>query len=280
VIGVPGTRERVVVTLCQLLTAESIPMADLLVSVRSVAEAAAALAGGAAVIDVKDPNRGSLGRAAETDMRAIIDFVAGRRLVTIALGELCEEPIPPRLQAVGLAKWGLAGLGSDPRWRSALADAGERLSATCQGCRPVAVAYADWEEASAPHPSDVCAFACERRWPALLIDTHHKDGCNLLHWMQPRDLSAIIQRCRSAGVRVALAGSLGPDQIASLAHLDPDWFAVRGSACESSDRTTAISVRRVRALANQLGCSETSGSSSPVKAAQDSARSAASTASA
>ena len=38
-------------------------MAGLLVSVRSAEEARAALAGGATVIDIKEPDRGPLGRA-------------------------------------------------------------------------------------------------------------------------------------------------------------------------------------------------------------------------
>ena len=45
-------------------------MTRLLVSVRNGQEAEAALAGGAHVIDVKEPARGSLGRADETTLRS------------------------------------------------------------------------------------------------------------------------------------------------------------------------------------------------------------------
>ena len=47
-------------------------MTRLLVSVRSVEEAEAALAGGADLIDVKEPTRGSLGRADDAVIAAIL----------------------------------------------------------------------------------------------------------------------------------------------------------------------------------------------------------------
>src|SRR3954454_23697054 len=62
----------------------------LLVSVRSAAEALAALAGGADVIDVKEPNRGSLGAADDDTIAAVVEAVAGRAFVSAAFGELVE----------------------------------------------------------------------------------------------------------------------------------------------------------------------------------------------
>ena len=52
-------------------------MTRLLVSVRSAAEAEAALTGGASVIDVKEPTRGALGRADDGVIADVIGAVAG-----------------------------------------------------------------------------------------------------------------------------------------------------------------------------------------------------------
>ena len=54
-------------------------MTALLVSVRSAAEALTALAGGAALIDAKEPASGSLGRADDAVIRDIVTAVAGWR---------------------------------------------------------------------------------------------------------------------------------------------------------------------------------------------------------
>ena len=95
----------------------------LLVSVRSAAEAVAALAGGADVIDVKEPDRGPLGAADPDTMAEIVCVVAGRVLVTAAAGELLDigtrgamriiESLPA---GISLCKIGLHGCRDVPGW--------------------------------------------------------------------------------------------------------------------------------------------------------------------
>src|SRR5262245_26134710 len=63
---------------------------QLLVSVRDVAEARAALTGGADIIDIKEPRRGPLGMAKPAVMAEIVAGVGGRAPVSAALGELHE----------------------------------------------------------------------------------------------------------------------------------------------------------------------------------------------
>jgi hypothetical protein len=60
----------------------------LLVSVRNAAEAAEALDGGAAIIDVKEPRHGSLGPAEPETIAAVARVVGTRRPWTMACGEL------------------------------------------------------------------------------------------------------------------------------------------------------------------------------------------------
>lgn len=102
----------------------------LLVSVRSAAEARAAVAGGADIIDVKDPSQGPLGMAATATMHDVARVVAARRPVSLALGELtawmvlsdeqvlavkCAWPVETAFVKVGLA--GAAALD----WQAGLA---------------------------------------------------------------------------------------------------------------------------------------------------------------
>ncbi len=227
-------------------------MSELLVSVRSVAEAAAALAGGAGLIDVKEPNRGSLGRADDETTAAVAAFVAGRRPVSAALGELADRHDPPPPVSLAYAKWGLAGCGARPDWANTLEDARCGLERSAPGCRAVAAAYADWRRARAPAVAEVCRLACARRWAVLLVDTWAKDGSTLLDWMTIADLERSCRACRDGGVRVALAGSLGAAEIDALRGLEPDWFAVRGAVCRGGRRVAAIDPDAVRCLVQRL----------------------------
>src|SRR5207249_4629944 len=67
------------------------PAMRLLISVASATDAAAALAGGADLIDAKDVHAGALGRVAPAVLRAIRAVVGGARPVTAALGDADDE---------------------------------------------------------------------------------------------------------------------------------------------------------------------------------------------
>jgi hypothetical protein len=229
----------------------------LLVSVRNAAEALAALAGGADVIDVKEPDRGPLGAADASTLAAVVRAVAGRLPVTAALGELIElirikrQPI---CHGVSFFKIGLAGCRSLPNWRSHWRDAIAAVGPSCrEGPRaaspaaPAAVAYADWRVADAPEPEDVMQAALELGCPALLVDTWSKStGSLFAHWPL-EEVGKFVQSARSRGLHVVLAGSLETESLLAAAGLAPDLVAVRRAACDGGRQGT-VSSHRVRAL--------------------------------
>ena len=73
------------------MTGQAHQPTGLLVSVRSAAEALVAMAGGADLIDVKEPSRGSLGAVDPEVLSEICDAVGGRLPISAALGELAES---------------------------------------------------------------------------------------------------------------------------------------------------------------------------------------------
>lgn len=225
-------------------------MTQLLVSVRSATEAEAALRGGAALIDVKEPAHGSLGRASDNTIAEVVRIVAGRRPVSAALGELADAPDMPIEPDLTYVKWGLAG--STHGWPDVLHEVMRRLTEQLPNCRAVAVAYADWRRANAPRPAEVCSFAIEKAMGAFLLDTWRKDGSTLLDWLPLREIERLREGCRAAGVPMALAGSLGAEEIRALLPIRADWFAVRGSVCQGQRRGAVIDEGKVRQLAALL----------------------------
>jgi len=224
-------------------------MTELLVSVRSVAEAEAAVAGGAGLIDVKEPLNGPLGRAEAKVIRSICEFVRGRRPVSAALGELKDGPAVVPSSSLAFAKVGLAHCGSVSRWREKLSEFAAKQQAADPDCHMVAVSYVDWRLAAAPPPTEVCAFAIERNFAAVLMDTWSKDGRTLVDWLEPIQIVQLCRACHERGVKVALAGSIGPLQVEQIWEAAPDWIAVRGFVCRGANRTREVDEHRVRELA-------------------------------
>ena len=239
----------------------------LLVSVRSANEALLALAGGAALIDVKEPGRGSLGYSNPAVWREVQAAIASRVPTSAALGELLTDPVETlAAQAAGFAyaKIGLAGCGSEPLWREKWLSA---LRCLPQSVAPVAVAYADWEQAQAPRPAEVLRVAMEFSVAMLLVDTWDKRGGRLLDQLPLEQLAQLARDTERAEIGLVLAGSLTMEMLPQLLPLHPQYVAVRGAVCRGK-RTDDIDARLVAEYAGALragekfarpnkGCSET-----------------------
>ena len=232
-------------------------MPQLLVSVRDAAEARAALAGGAEVIDVKEPTRGSLGRAGAEVWTEVAAACAGRAAVSFALGELGEwddhaGPVPAVPPGAAFVKLGLRGQGLRAGWgdwEAHWAAARERFDAAAGRPLPwVAVAYADARAAAAPGPVAVLAAAIRAGCAAVLIDTFQKDDRGLFDHLPVDRLASLGEAARRAGLRFALAGSLRLGDVPRALDCGADVIAVRGAACDGA-RTGRVSEAKVRALA-------------------------------
>jgi len=195
-----------------------------------------------AVIDIKEPSRGSLGAADEATMFAICRRVAGRRPVSAALGELIECPAMGNLPCgVTFAKIGLSGMRRKVDWPSRLKQWATELPSQVQ---PVAVAYADCEEAESPPIFEVAIAAHRFGWKWLLIDTFAKNGRRLIDYMNRTALEELRQACSVFQLRLVLAGSLQLGDLSRLRPSRPSLWAVRG-ALTRGGRASILDPERV-----------------------------------
>jgi uncharacterized protein (UPF0264 family) len=227
-------------------------MTKLLVSVRGAEEASLACAGGADLIDVKEPTRGALGAADSDVIEAVVSAVAGRVPTSAALGELCEgKQLPDALaRSLSYVKFGLAGCAADASWPRRWQQA---IALLPPGVLPVAVAYADWQSAAAPSPEDVLSAAREVHCGGLLIDTFDKTRGSLEQHLSANRIGGLIQEAHAAGMLAVLAGGLRSEDLPNLLALEPDYIGVRGAVCRGS-RTGILEQTRVAALCATLSC--------------------------
>lgn len=231
----------------------------LLVSVRSADEVGAALAGGAEIIDVKEPARGALGEADPEVVRAVEGRLPPAVPLSVALGDPPDEAAvraavarlsPRRQHGEVILKLGFAGASDRQGVVDRLAAALDQ--ARCIGSPAiVAVAYADCTCAPAPSPADVLRASARTGAAGVLIDTFVKDGRDLFASISLQALAEWIAEARACGLLVAVAGSLGPDGIARVVGAGPDVIGVRGAACEGG-RLGRVSAERVRELRSAI----------------------------
>jgi uncharacterized protein (UPF0264 family) len=227
----------------------------LLVSVTDAAEAAAATAGGAQIIDVKDPGAGSLGRAPAEWVQAIRSVTPPQLPVSAALG---DGPFEARTVAEAArvlsssgARYVKVGL-RDTTASAARAVLGAVRDQLPIGVGLIAVAFADAERARCPLPAELTAVAANAGADGCLLDTAIKDGRGLLAWLDERALSVFVADCRARGLLCGLAGSLTAVDIPRVASIDPDIVGVRSAACVGDRVHGRVSRERVAALARLL----------------------------
>ncbi|HUK21163.1 MAG TPA: (5-formylfuran-3-yl)methyl phosphate synthase [Gemmatimonadales bacterium] len=228
---------------------------QLLVSVRDAREAATAFAGGADVIDAKDPARGALGPVTPATLDAIQAVLAARRPLSAALGDATtahrvRASVPARTD-LAFVKLGFAGKGgASMRSLEHLAHAARDAATT----PVILVAYADWEQAVSPEPSTILDVARAIHAAGVLLDTAMKRR-RLLEILTAEDLAAWIAAVYGAGLISAIAGGLDEADIAIVRRAGAAIAGVRGAACAVGEgRLGPISelrVARLSALAHE-----------------------------
>lgn len=229
----------------------------LLVSVRDAAEAEAAVAGGAAIVDVKEPLHGPLGMASPAAVAAVATAVAGRAPWTIACGELAAgaetaaafAALPADVAGPAAAKAGPAGLTA-VEWPRAFAEFAAALPSHVEA---IAVTYADWQAAAAPHPRHIIDAAAALGCRTLLIDTFDKTVGSIVRSAAAARLPEWVAEARQGKLAIALAGRLSLADIPWVVALGADVVAVRSAACHGG-RLGRIDRERVAAAAAAVEC--------------------------
>jgi (5-formylfuran-3-yl)methyl phosphate synthase len=228
----------------------------LLVSVAGPGEARAALAGGADVIDAKDPRRGALGAVRPGVLRAVREAVGSGCPLSAALGDVAaadEAKVLHRAAAAAalgaaFVKVGFSGISNATSARR-LASAVRRHAG--DQTQVVVVAYADWQQAESLDPAAIVALAAETGSAGVLLDTAVKSR-GLFTVLAPAMVAEWVAAAHAVGLFAALAGSLEGKDF-SMAHaLDADIVGIRGAACLGG-RTGRVSASRVAALSALVG---------------------------
>lgn len=221
-------------------------MTRMLASVTGPTEAEIALAGGADIIDLKDPARGALGSVAPDVIRATVRDIAGRRPVSAVAGDLPMQPERVAEVVSELATCGVEyvklGLFPDGDASACI----RRLAGLAAKVKLVAVFFAD----ASPDFSLVTLLA-RSGFAGAMIDTRGKATGRLLDHVGLSALHGFVRDCHAAGLIAGLAGSLETPDIPRLLVLAPDLLGFRAALCGPGGRTATLEpgcVQAVRSL--------------------------------
>lgn len=220
----------------------------LLVSVVSADEARRALAGGADIIDVKDPAAGPLGAPAPPVVAEVVYAVDGHAPVSVALGDVPNLSDARALTGAAYVKVGLREVGDLDAAAALVAAVAAGVGGSVE---VVAVAYADAGALDPPAlaPGLLPALVQRTGIAGALVDTYTKDGRGLYGWLGESALAELVARTRAAGAMFGVAGQL---RLGELCRVRADVVGLRSAVCHGGDRGAAVRTELVAAAVAEV----------------------------
>jgi (5-formylfuran-3-yl)methyl phosphate synthase len=240
-------------------------MTLLLASVRSADEALTACAGGADIIDLKEPAAGALGRLPDATIAAVLRAVAGRKPTSATIGDMPLEPHRVRGAVLEMAATGVdivklgVFAGDAPATLAALAEPAR------DGIRLVAVFFADQRP-----DLDILPQCADAGFFGVMLDTADKRAGPLTRHLAVAALARFVADARRHGLLVGLAGSLSAAEVPALLPLAPDYLGFR-SALAVGGRSGPLDAVAVAKLRLALGQAPLASSATATAGAQSAA---------
>ncbi|MCD6145291.1 MAG: (5-formylfuran-3-yl)methyl phosphate synthase [Methanosarcinales archaeon] len=231
----------------------------LLVSPINTTEAKAAFAGGADIIDVKNPKEGSLGANFPWMIRAVVEMVKSRKPVSATIGDFNFKPGTASLAALGAAvsgadyiKTGLYDIQTADQAEELLSKIARSIKEYDPSKMVVAAAYADFRRINSISPLLLPEIGAKVGADVVMIDTGIKDGRSTFEFMSEGELTRFVDDARDLGLTTALAGTIKFEDLDALNRIDPDIIGIRGVVC-GGDRNAEIKQELVEEFKAQMG---------------------------
>jgi uncharacterized protein (UPF0264 family) len=228
----------------------------LLISPKNETEAVAAIAGGAEIIDVKNPKEGSLGANFPWVIKRIRQITPENIEVSCTLGEVPNLPGSMSLAALGAAttgvdyvKAGLYGLKTPVEAVYLMQNVVKAAKDFNPLVKVVVLGFADAGRIGTVDSLLIPEIAHKAQADVAMIDTAIKDGKSLFTFLTMPQLRRFVDTAHSYGLKAALAGSLKKEDLPVVYSLGADVAGVRGAACTLNDRVNGrITKEKVREL--------------------------------
>lgn len=231
-----------------------------LISPTSFKEARLVVNAGCDIVDVKNVAEGSLGAQPPWVTHKILsELSVNGGIFSIALGDLPNKP-----GTIGLAAYAAAQLGADyikaglydvTNYDEAFAmmrSIVKSIRMVSDDAIVVASGYADFKRFSGVAYDELVNAAKDTGSDVVMLDTAIKDGNTLFDALSVDEIKDFVDRGHAAGMKVALAGSIGIDHIDTICQIKPDIIGVRGAVCVDQNRENLITAEGIQALKKRL----------------------------
>ena len=221
----------------------------MLASVRNLEEARLVYAGGADIIDLKEPNDGALGSVSLSQIHQVVDDLWEKCVISATIGDLPADYAKINQKVLQTAETGVdyvkVGMFSDRHIETCLPNL---LHCTNKGISIIAVFFADME-------FDVdfaIRIARDARLKGVMLDTARKGSGGLLSHQNIMQLEYFVNRAKQHDLISGLAGSLKLENIPQVLLANPDYIGFRTALCEQNNRTGTLNPQTIQTVRQSI----------------------------
>ncbi|TFF84024.1 MAG: hypothetical protein EU552_01770 [Promethearchaeota archaeon] len=228
-----------------------------LISIRSIEELQSCMEGGADIVDLKNPDEGSLGAAAPWFIKEVKEK-ANNYPISAAIGDMPNLPGTAALAALGAAmsgadyvKVGLYGTHTEQECLTLLSDVVKAVKRFNKDIIVVGAGFADARLYGGIDPMKIPSIVKLAKADIAMLDTKNKNGKRLFDFLTVDELKIFVNESHRLGLEAALAGSLRVEDLTIIYNLGTDVTGFRGAACSKNDRKNGmVTTKRVLNLMN------------------------------
>jgi uncharacterized protein (UPF0264 family) len=218
----------------------------ILASIKNIEEIENAVRGGADIIDLKNPEEGSLGAAAPWDIKSLKDQYEDQ-IISAAIGDFPNLPNTAALAALGAAvsgadyvKIGLLGVKTSSDALKVMKNVVKAVKSYNTDIFVVGAGYADFQKVDSINPIDLPEIMYEAKADIVMIDTAVKDGNTLFSYLDASTLRKFVDSAHAYELQAALAGSLSVNHIPFLKEIHTDVIGFRTAICDNGNRVSGV----------------------------------------
>lgn len=226
-------------------------MTAFLASVTGPEEARIALAGGADIIDLKDPTHGALAALPPDTVAVTVAEVNGRARVSAVTG---DTPMRPETMTAAIGAY--AGVGCDFLKVAlfpdpAILDCIRAIAPMTAHTKLVGVLFADLNP-----DFGLLVHLKQAGFHGAMLDTAKKGGGRLTTHLGAEQLSRFVSRCAELGLLSGLAGGLEAPDVPRLLPLRPGVLGFRSALCGKSGRAGTLDPVAIAEIRGLIGRGE------------------------
>jgi len=228
----------------------------ILISVKDKKEASAVIkgsSGGVELIDIKNPEEGTLGANYPWVIQEIKKVVPKSMKIAASIGDLDFKPGFASLAAYGASFLGLDyitasifNVKNENEVEEIESSIFKSMRLNNEKTELIIAGYADYGRIETVNPFD---FIGRLRFASMvMLDTAIKDGKNIFSFFSKQELLEFKQKCRKKNMKFILAGSLREADLKDAVKISPDYLGFRGIVCGNGE----VKEKKVRKLVEML----------------------------